>query len=85
MFGRLLGRYTIYTLWALLPPNGILPGAKFTLRPSLEFSCISSVNGRHLSNVRQPNFAVWYLHATGRPSRSTLGGRTDQFSNSVQF
>jgi len=24
--------------WGLLPPNGILPGAKFTLRPSLAFS-----------------------------------------------
>jgi len=38
IFGRLLGWYTIYTfLWALAP-NGILPHAKFTLRPSLAFS-----------------------------------------------
>ena len=28
------------------------------------------------SSGRQPNFAAWYLHATGRPSRSTFGGRT---------
>jgi len=36
MFGRLLGWYTIYTfVGALPPPNGILPGAEFTLRPSL--------------------------------------------------
>jgi len=27
--------------WGLLPPNGILPGAKFTLRPSLAFSYIA--------------------------------------------
>jgi len=29
-------------------------------------------------NGCQPNFAAWYLHATGRPSRSTLGGRTQR-------
>ena len=60
----------------LLPPNGILPGAKFTLRPSLALSYTCSVTARHSSSVRQPNFASWYLHATGRPCRSTLGGRT---------
>ena len=27
----------------LLPPNGILPGAEFTLRPSLAFSYIGSI------------------------------------------
>jgi len=31
----------------LLPPDGILPGAKFTLRPSLAFSDIGSVTARH--------------------------------------
>ena len=31
----------------LLPPDGILPGAKFTLRPSLAFSYIGSVTARH--------------------------------------
>jgi len=31
----------------LLPLNGILPGAKFTMRPSLAFSYISSVTARH--------------------------------------
>jgi len=35
MFGRLLGWYTIYTFWGLLPPNRILSGAKFTLQNSL--------------------------------------------------
>jgi len=72
IFGRVLGWYTIYTFWGLLPPNGILPGAKFTFRLSLAFSYI----GRHSSSVHQPNFAAWYLHATGRPSRSTLDGLT---------
>jgi len=121
LFIRLLGCYTTYTLWGLLPRKGILPGAKFTLGPCLALSCIgivkthsnralgvneqaffrvfyigvdarlrlsTSVDGRrcarcewaftaqHSSSRRQPNFAAWYLHATERPSRSTLGGRT---------
>jgi len=67
---------TLYTFLGLLPPNGILSGAKFTLRPDLAFSYIDSVTVRHSSSDRQPNFAARYLHATGRPSRSTLGGRT---------
>ena len=41
-------------------PNGILPGAKFTLRPSLAFSYIGSVTARHSSNGRQPKFVSWY-------------------------
>jgi len=47
MLGRLLGCYTIYTFRGLLRPNGILPGAKCTLRPSLAFSYIGSVTARH--------------------------------------
>jgi len=35
--------------WGLMPPNGILPRAKFTLHPSLAFSYIGSVTARHLS------------------------------------
>jgi len=65
----------IYILGAVAP-NRILPGAKFTLRPSLVFSYISSLTAWHSSSGRQQNFAAWYLHVTGRPSRSTLGGRT---------
>ena len=42
----------------LLPPHTILPGAKFTLRPSFAFSCIGSVTARHSSNGRPPNFAA---------------------------
>jgi len=68
--------YTIYTFSGCLSPNEILPGAKFTLRSSLALSFIGSVTAQHLSSKRQPNFAAWYLHTTGRPSRSTLGGRT---------
>jgi len=53
-----------YTFWELLPPDGILPRAKFTLRPSLAFSFsflyIDSVTARHSSSGRQPNFAAWY-------------------------
>jgi len=54
-----LVRY-IYTFGGLLPPNGILPGAKFALRPSLAFSYIGSVTARHSSSGPQPNFATWY-------------------------
>jgi len=35
----LLGWYTIYIFLGLLPPKGILPGAKFTLRPRFAFLC----------------------------------------------
>ena len=50
----------MYTFLAALAPNGILPGAKFTLRPSFAFSYIGSVTARQLSSGRQPNFAAWY-------------------------
>ena len=43
----------------LLPPDGILPRAKFTLRPSLASSYIGSVTARHCSSGSQPNFAAW--------------------------
>ena len=59
MFGRLLAWYKIYTFWGLLPPNGILPAAKFTLRPSLAVSYIGSVTARHSSSGRQPNQTLW--------------------------
>jgi len=42
----------------LLPPDGILPGAKFTLRPSLAFSYIEIIIARHSSSGRQPNCGV---------------------------
>jgi len=60
MFGRLLGSYTIYSLSGALVPWWNLPGAKFTLRPSLAVSYIGSVTARHSSSRSQPNFAAWY-------------------------
>ena len=73
MFGGLLGWYIIYTFLAALAPNGILPAAKFTLRPSLAFSYIGSVTARHSSSGRQPNFVALsrgrHPYSTGRPSR----------------
>jgi len=69
---------TLYIhFWGLLPPNGILPGAKFTSGASLAFSCIGSVTvQQHSSCGHQQNFAAWYLYATEWPSRWTLLGQT---------
>jgi len=50
MFGRLLLWYTVFTFWGLVPPDGISPRAKFTLRPSLAFSYIGNVTARHSSS-----------------------------------
>jgi len=48
MFRRLLRWHTIYMHFrGLLPLDGILPSAKFALRPSLAFSYIGSVTARH--------------------------------------
>jgi len=77
MFGRLLGWYTIYRptlLGLLMPRNGILPGAKFTLRASLGFSYIGNVvTARHSSSGRQANFAAFsrgsHLYSADRPTR----------------
>jgi len=44
----------------VLAPNGILPGANFTLRASLAFSYIGSITAQHSSSRRQLNFAAWY-------------------------
>jgi len=61
IFGRLLGWYTIYIhFWALLLPDGILPGAKLTLRPSLALSYIGNGTVRHSSSRPRANFAAWY-------------------------
>jgi len=58
MFGGFLGWYTLYTFLGTLAPNGILPGANFTLRPSPAFPYVGSVTARHSSIGRQPNFAA---------------------------
>jgi len=54
---------TIYIhFWRLLPPDGIISDAKFTLRPNLMFSYIGSITARarQSSSGRQANFAAWY-------------------------
>ena len=65
-----------YTFSWALAPNGILQGAKFTLRSSLAFSYIGSVTARYSSSGRQPHFAALSrrrhlgpLYSEGRPSR----------------
>jgi len=59
MFGRLLGWYIMHTFLGFLPYKGILPGAKFTLSPSLAFSYIDSFTAWHSSSGHQPKFAAW--------------------------
>jgi len=61
---------TLHDVWPspfreLLLPNGILPGAKFTLCPSLAFFYIGSVTVRHSSSGRQPNFSAWIFTRQG--------------------
>ena len=62
--------------WGLLPPDRIMPVAKFTLRPSLAFSYIGTVTAWHSSSGRQPNFVALnrgcHLCSAGRPSRWAL-------------
>jgi len=66
----------IYSFGGSLPRNGILPGAKFTLRPSLVLSYIGSVTALHWSSGRQPNFSALsrgrHLYLAGWPSRWAL-------------
>jgi len=68
MFGSLLGWNTIYTFAGLLPPNGILPGAKLTLRPSVYWqrycTTFEQWASAELCDVGQGNLA-------GCPSRGT--------------
>ena len=51
----------ICTFGGSVAPDGILPDAKFTLRPCLAFCYIGSVRPtvKHCSSGRQPNFAAW--------------------------
>jgi len=51
--------HCIYIFGGSCPPDRILPGAKFTLRPSLAFS-FGSVTARRSCSGRHPNFAAWY-------------------------
>ena len=49
--------------WGYLWVNGILPGAKFTVRPSLVFSYINSITARHSSSACQPNCVACFSRA----------------------
>jgi len=44
----------------LLPFDGTMLRAIFTLRPSLAFSYIGSITAQHSSSGPQQNFAAWY-------------------------
>ena len=50
----------VHTFRGYCPADGILPGAKFTSRPSLAYTHNGSVTALHSSSRRQPNFATWY-------------------------
>jgi len=78
MFGRLQGWYTIYRGPTFLEPLLVTEFCQVQnlLCVQVLRSSIGSVTVRHSSSMRQPHFAAWYLHATGRPCRSTLGGLT---------
>ena len=74
--------------WGLLPPDRILPVAKFTLRPSLAFSYIATVTAWHSSSGRQPNFAALnrgrHLYSAGRPSGWALA-HISSFNRLIDF
>ena len=63
------GTLYIHFQW-LLPRDRILPGVKFTLRPSVVFY-IASIPARHSSSGRQPNCCV----VQGRELRNFRRGR----------
>jgi len=79
MFGRLGWAGTLYIHFrGLLPHNGILPGAKLTLRPkSCALLYIGTVTARHSRTGRQTNFAALnkgrHLYSAGRLSRLGIG------------
>jgi len=65
----------MYTFFrGLLPPDGIFPGANFTLRPSFAFSYIDSITARHSTSGRQPNFVA--CMAQGIELRNFADGAT---------
>jgi len=59
-FDRFLASTLYIRFRGLLPPDGILPDANFTLPPSLAFSYIGSITARRSTSERRPNFAAWY-------------------------
>jgi len=81
MFGHRLHWYTIYTFSGAHAPDGILPHAKFTFRPGLEFSYFGSITARTpapasakfcgvVQGMELWNFRRWHhLYSAGRPAR----------------
>ena len=71
-FARCLAVFWAGTLyahfWGLFSPNGIFPGAKFTLRPSFAFSYFGSITARHWSSGRQTNLTAWHKEWNYRTS-----------------
>ena len=62
MFGHFLDWYIIDTFQGLLPSNGILPGAKITVCPSLAFSHVGSITAQHSSSAgRPPRWALAHI------------------------
>jgi len=59
-FDRLLAATLYIHLRGLLHPDGILPGAKLTLCPSLAFSYIGTITGWHLTSGCEPKFVECY-------------------------
>jgi len=59
MFRRLLHGTLYISFQGLLPADGILRGAKFTLHPTLAFSYIGSVTAWHSTSGHEPGFAAW--------------------------
>ena len=74
----------------LLDRDGILPGANFSLRPSLAFSYIGNITAWHSTSGRHPNFAAWYTEqnygtfADGA-TRIRLGGHHVGHAPTFQF
>ena len=64
--GSFLGWYTIYTFWGLLTPNGILPGTKLTLRPSVYWqrycTTFEQWASAELCGMGQGNSTGWLSH-----------------------
>jgi len=71
-----------------LPPNGILPGAEFTLRPSLAFSYTSLIG----SVIAKFHYASWFgacselvrLLACSEPVRSQLQTSSELAPNQLR-
>jgi len=75
MFGRLLGWYTIYTCWGFLSLTEFCHVQNSLCMQFLRSPILAALL-HDTRSVGVSYTAAWYLHSTGQPSRSTLGGRT---------